>query len=215
MSDDWRLRADLHDNGHARDLAERLQSPNLEHDLDQSFHDRVVVSLEESQVFCYAGTREQAERAEQAIRTVAANNGWSLDSELTHWHPTAEEWEDPDTPLPASDAERAAERGELMKQEREEALAQGHPEFEVRVQCQRHKDTVALAEKLREEGLPSVHRWKYLFIATLDEDTANALAQRLRAEAPAGSTVTVEATSDTVFDERPANPFAYFGGLGG
>jgi hypothetical protein len=215
MNDDWRLRIELHDEGHARQLAQRLQSPELEHDLDQSFHDRVVVSLEGSEVFCYAGAREQAQRAEQAIRKLAGDNGWLLESELKHWHPTAEEWEDPDAPLPANEIERAAERAELMESEREEAAERGYPEFEVRVALERHRDTVRLAEQMREEGLPNVHRWKYLFIGALDEDTANALAERLRGEAPAGSTVTVEATSNAVFDERPANPFAFLGGLAG
>jgi hypothetical protein len=215
MSDDWRLRVHLHDDGAAHELTERLQAPELEHDLEQSFHDRVAVSLDGSEVFCYTGTRAQAERVDQVIRSLGEQNSWQLESELRHWHPTAEEWEDPDKPLPDSDAQRAAERQELMDSERAESLAQGYPEFEVRVELHRHRDTVHLAEKLRQEGLPNVHRWKYLFIGALDEDDANALAERLRAEVPSGSTVTVEASSSTVFDERPSNPFAILGGLGG
>jgi hypothetical protein len=215
MSDDWRLRVQLPDEGAARELTERLGAPELEHDLEQSFHDRVAVSLDGSEVFCYTGTRAQAERVDQAVRSLGEQNRWQLESELRHWHPTAEEWEDPDKPLPDTDAQRAAERQELMESERAESLAQGYPEFEVRVELHRHRDTVQLAEKLRQEGLPNVHRWKYLFIGALDEDDANALADRLRAEVPSGSTVTVEASSSTVFDERPSNPFAILGGLGG
>ena len=48
-----------------------------------------------------------------------------------------------------------------------------------------------------------------------DEDNAKALAGRIEAEAPPGSQVKVEGTWKAVFDERPANPFAIFGGLGG
>jgi hypothetical protein len=215
MSDDWRLRVHLDDERAARELTERLGAPELEHDLEQSFHDRVAVSLDGSEVFCYTGTRAQAERVDQIIRSLGDQNSWQLESELRHWHPTAEEWEDPDTPLPDTDAQRAAERHELMDSERAESLARGYPEFEVRVELHRHRDTVQLAEKLRQEGLPNAHRWKYLFIGALDEDDANALAERLRAEVPSGSTVTVEASSNTIFDERPANPFAILGGLGG
>jgi hypothetical protein len=205
----------MHDERAARELTERLQAPELEHDLERSFHDRVAVSLDGSELFCYTGTRAQAERVDQVIRSLGEQNSWQLESELRHWHPTAEEWEDPDTPLPDTDALRAAERQELMGSERAESLAQGYPEFEVRVELHRHRDTVQLAEKLRQEGLPNVHRWKYLFIGALDEDDANALAERLRGEVPSGSTVTVEASSSTVFDERPSNPFAILGGLGG
>ena len=50
----------------------------------------------------YAGEREQADRAAKAIRAIAAEHGWEVELELKRWHPTAEEWEDPDKPLPAS-----------------------------------------------------------------------------------------------------------------
>src|SRR5207302_1176245 len=127
----------------------------LEHDLHSAFHDRVIVSVDGPEVFCYAGTREQAQRAERLVRSLAEQHGWKLATELTHWHPSAEEWEDPDKPLPASDAERAAERAELMEQERTESATRGYPQFEVRVRCRSHRDTLALAEQLRSEGLQS------------------------------------------------------------
>jgi hypothetical protein len=47
-----------------------------------------------------------------------------------------------------------------------------------------------------------------------DEDTAMVLAERLRGEAPEGSTVKVEGTWRTVVGEGPRNPFAVLGGLG-
>jgi hypothetical protein len=53
-----------------------------------------------------------------------------------------------------------------------------------------------------------------------DEDSANALAERIRNEAPPGSVVTAEAGIEEVASEAPLatpfnNPFAVFGGLGG
>src|SRR5215472_8091200 len=123
MSDDWRLRVDLAEERAARQLAERLARGEVAHELEDSFHARVVVSRDDSEVFCYADTREQAEATERAIRSLAAEHQWQLTTELTHWHPTAEQWEAPDTPLPHSDAERAAERAELMESERQESRA--------------------------------------------------------------------------------------------
>jgi hypothetical protein len=70
------------------------------------------------------------------------------------------------------------------------------------------------AERLREEGLPTVHRWKYLLIGATDEDHAKALAERIRSEASAGSRVAVEGTWRAVLNEQPPNPFSIFGGLG-
>ena len=60
-----------------------------------------------------------------------------------------------------------------------------------------------------------MRRWKYLVVGAADEDSAKALAARLEAEAPAGSKVTAEGSGKVAWAERPANPFAIFGGLGG
>jgi hypothetical protein len=219
MSDDWRVRVDLEGEDQARELAKRLAAFDLSHDLQKSFRDRVVVSRDGAEVFCYADTREQAEASARAIRSLANEHQWQLTSELTRWHPTAEAWEGPDTPLPQTDAELAAERAELMQQEREESLAQGYPDFEVRVRCPSRHDAEGLAERLRAEGIPSVHRWQFVVLAAPDEDSANALAERVRREAPAGSTVTAEASVPEVVAEAPLatpfSPFAVFGGLGG
>ena len=215
MNDDWRLRVDLHKDDIANLLTGHLEGSELEHDLQTEFHDRVVVSADGPEVFCYTGTREQAERAQRAIQSVAAKNNWDVDFELRHWHPIAEQWEDPDAPLPADDAQRAAEHAQQVEQERKESVAQGHPDYEVRVRCHSHGDTVRLAEQLEAEGLRCVRRWHYLLLGANDEDDANALAERLRREAPEGSTVTVEGNLLEVYEEGPQNPFAFLGGMGG
>jgi hypothetical protein len=216
MSDDWRLHVGLFDHGRARALTERLSAEKLGEDLETSFGDRLIVSVDGPDVFVYAGDREQAERAETAIRSVAAEHGWDVEAELKRWHPTAEEWEDPDKPLPQSDADRAAEHAALLAKEREESAERGYPEYEVRVESRSHRDTVELANRLRDEGVPVVRRWKYLLAGALDEDSANALADRLRAEAPPGSTVTAEASMRATYDDDPGRgSFAIFGGLGG
>ncbi len=219
MNDDWRLRADLHDETHARELADHLHDFDQEHGLKTSFIDRVVVSRDGAEIFCYGASRDQTDAAEQAIRSIAAEHGWSLDTELKHWHPTAEEWEDPDKPLPKTDAERAAERAELMDEEREESEKQGFPDYEVRVKCPSHRDARELAEKLREEGIPNVQRWQFVVIGAADEDDANALAERIRAEAPPGSTVMAEGSVSEATAEAPDSGFrkfaVFFGGLGG
>jgi hypothetical protein len=166
-------------------------------------------------VFLYAGTRQQAERARDAIDADARQHGWALEVDFRHWHPSAEEWEDPDKPLPENDAGKLAEREELMAREREETARRGYPEFEVRVDLPSHHDAVRLSEQLRKEGLPAVHRWRYLLVGAADEDSAKTLAERIRNEAPAGSGVKVEGTWAAAYAERPPNPFAVLGGLGG
>jgi hypothetical protein len=168
-----------------------------------------------ARVFVYAGTREQAGQARDLIAKLAETHGWAIEIELTHWHPEAEEWEAPDLPLPASDAAQVAEHAELIATERERLAQTGEPEFEVRVDLPSHGDAAHFAELLRAEEVPAVRRWKYLVVGAADEDSARALAARLEGEAPAGSKVTVEGSGQVAYAERPANPFAVFGGLGG
>jgi hypothetical protein len=215
MSDDWRLRISFHQSGHAHQLNERLEASELEHELESSFQDRLVVSREGGEIFCYAGSRDQAEGAEALVRSVAAEHGWDTDCELRHWHAEAEQWEAPDVPLPQTEAERTAEHAALIESEREEEEESGDPEFEVRVQFRSHHDAVAFDKKLRDEGLLAARRWKYLVVGATDEDSAKALAARIRKEAPSGATVTVEGTGKAAYDERPGSPFWFLGGLGG
>jgi hypothetical protein len=216
MSDDWRLHVGLVDDGAARELTERLHAERLGEDVQTAFGDQLIVSGDGPNVFIYAGERAQAELAAEAIRTIAAEHGWEVALELKRWHATAEEWEDPDVPLPRTDAERAAEHAQLVAKEREESAQRGYAAYEVRVHCSSHRDTVALAKRLHEEGLPVVRRWHYLLVGAGDEDAANALAERLRAEAPPGSTVVAEVSQRAAYDDDPARgSFAVFGGLGG
>jgi hypothetical protein len=138
-----------------------------------------------------------------------------VDSELRRWHPIAEEWEDPDRPLPTDDGARNAEREALTTLEREETSTKGYPEFEVRIDLPSRHDAVHLCERLRREGVPAVHRWKYLLVGAADEDSAKTLAEQIRNEAPAGSRTNVEGTWAAVCAARSTIPFAVLGGLGG
>lgn len=101
-----------------------------------------------------------------------------------------------------------------MVREREETAKRGYPEFEVRVDLPSRHDAGKLSEQLRKEGLPTVHRWRYLLVGATDEDSAKALADRIRNEAP-DSRVTVEGTWAVAYRERSPSPFAVLGGSGG
>jgi hypothetical protein len=215
VNDDWRLQVEPKDPGHAGHLLELLQAHDLEHDLSSSFGDRVAVSHEGSVVFLYAGDRDQIERARELVRSLAERHGWELEIELRRWHKTAEQWEDPDLPLPEGAAAERAEHEELIATERRETAEHGHPEFEVRINLPSRHEARALAKQLDAEGIPTVHRWRYVLVGATDEDAAKELAERIRAEAPADAEVKVEGTWQIVWAERPPNPFAFLGGLAG
>lgn len=214
MNDDWRVQVDL-EEALAEELLDHLETREMEGDVRTAFHDRVIVSREGGLLFLYAGTREQAEQARDFVLEEAQRDGNGVTAELRHWHPAAEAWEDPDAPLPDADAARAAEHRELVEKERRETEERGYPEFEVRVDLPSHREAGELSARLRTEGIPSVHRWRYVLVGATDEDSAKQLATRIEAEVPAGSSVRVEGTWKAALGERPPNPYAVFGGLGG
>ena len=218
MAEEWRLQVKFEREGDARALAKRLQAPDLEHDMERSFHDRVVVSRDGPVVFCYANSRAQAEAAQRTIENLNDTSGWRAEVSLERWHPLAEKWELPDAELPDSPADLSAEHAELIDSEREESRDQGFPMFEVRVKCESHRDAEELAQKLATEGIPTAHRWHFVVAGADDEDSANSLAERIREQARPGTAVTVEGSVQEITQDvpyaTPYNPFAVLGGLG-
>jgi hypothetical protein len=149
------------------------------------------------------------------VAQLVGDEGWAAEYELMHWHPTAEQWEDADLPLPETDAQRAQEVHQRIAQERADSEQQGYPDFEVRVQCHGRGEAADLAERLRDEGIPVVQRWSAVLVGAADEASAEQLAERLRIEAPAGSSVTVEGNLRTIYADKPWSPFSVLGGLAG
>jgi hypothetical protein len=209
MNDDWRLQVDLRDDGVLDALHDRLDAEELEHDLSKAFHDLVIVSRNGTTIFLYAGDRKQAEKARDLVVRLAAEDGEEVEMDFRRWHPEALEWRPADEPLPEDAAARAAEHQVRIEAERRESEEQGYPQYEVRVNF----SSWDFAERLRAEGRPTVHRWRHVLVGAADADAANALAERIRAEAPAGSEVAVEATLQETQDDI-RNPFAFLGGLG-
>ncbi|HVX33791.1 MAG TPA: hypothetical protein VHA80_11685 [Solirubrobacterales bacterium] len=201
MDDDWRLQIDLDDAGVSGQVSDHLRAAELEHDLETSFDRRVIVSHEGERIYLYAGDRGQLDRARRVVQGLVDQKGWDVRFDLRHWHEGAEEWEAPDAPEDPTEAPRSSEPGELA-------------EFEVRVEFPSHREAKRFAEKLEEEGLRPVRRWRYMVVGAADEDQANELADRIRAEAPADSKVTAEGSLAAAWRERPPSPFWWLGGLG-
>ena len=215
MNDDWRLQVDFREDGYADALVDRLDARELEDDLSEAFHDRVIVTRNEATVFLYAGDREQAERARKLIMDFARREQEDLDVDFTRWHPLAAEWRSADEPLPKDAAAQVAEHQARVASERKEVEEQGYPEYEVRIDLPSREQAEEFADRLREEGLPTVHRWKFVIVGATDEDHADALAKRIQGEVPAGAEVLVQGTWRDIYKDRLPNPFAFLGGLAG
>jgi hypothetical protein len=213
MNDDWRVEVDFVEEGFADALHDRLDAAELEHDLSRAFEDRVIVSRNGTTVFLYAGDREQAEKAQALVAKLAQEEQEDIKISLMRWHHEAEEWRPADELLPDGAAAQATEHAERVAKERQETEESGSPEYEVRIDLPSHAEAKDLVERLSAEGLRSVHRWKYVLLGAADEDSANELADRVRGEVLAGSTVTVEGTWREAYGERPHSPFWFLGGL--
>lgn len=214
MNDDWRLQIDFRDDGILDSLHDRLDAEELELDLSRAFHDKVIVSRNGTTVFLYAGDRKQSELARGEVERFARENDEEIEIDFSRWHPLSQEWEPADKPLPEDAAARAEEHQARIAKERQETEEQGYPQYEVQVELPSRDEAHRFAERLRDEGLPTVHRAHYVLVGAADEEAAEALADRIRGEAPAGSKVAVQGTFKEIADDFP-NPFAFLGGLGG
>lgn len=215
MNDDWRLQIEFRDDGIADAMQDRLDARELEHDLSEAFQDRVIVSRNGTTIFLYAGDREQAERARALVERLVQEDEEEIAIDFRRWHPISLEWRPADEPLPEGAEAHAAEHQARIARERQETEEQGYPQYEVRIDLPSREEAERVADQIRSEGLPTAHRWKYVLVGAADEDAAKALAERIRAEIPAGSRVAVEASWQEATDDLPRNPFAFLGGLAG
>jgi hypothetical protein len=215
MNDDWRVNVTCPTGELAERLGKALGSGAVSHGLRDEAAERVIVSVDGTQLFIYAGTRAQAEQAAGAVASLAQADGAQVTTKLCRWHPVSEEWVDPDLPLPDSQAQVAAEHAEAVERDRAAAAQHHYAEYEVRVGTGSRRETLTLAAALADEGISCLRRWRYLLIGAADEDSAQDIAARVRALAGEGVTVEVQATPAAVAAALPPNPFAVFGGLGG
>jgi hypothetical protein len=192
--DDWRIRIELPDETGARGLLDQLGLTRDDADeLAQELREqRLAVSHDGNTVFVYAATGMQAEQASRVVERELRDAALAPTRFVTErWLRDEERWDDePDTP----DVE-------------EDMLARGYAPWEVRVECKTLGEAHDLAEQLRGEGFDVSRTFTYVIAGAADRDQAVELARRVH-----GS---VEPGGELVYEVRPSNPFAVFGGLGG
>jgi hypothetical protein len=214
VHDDFRIRVEV-PRERARELLRALEEHERDGATGLPSPEHVAVSHEEGHVFLYADSSEEAARAHAAVEEVLSRTGISARVSSWRWHPEEDRWENASLPLPGTPAEHAAEHERLERGETEESERAGYPEWEVRVTLPTHHDARAFAERLAAEGIPVQRHWRHLTLGANDEDDAQALAERLRAEAPRGSHVEAEGAAWPMWVavNGPSRPFAIFGGL--
>jgi hypothetical protein len=192
--DDYRIRVEIEDDDQGGWL-DRLglelsgEAAEVAPELEQR---RLVVSRDGDEVFVYAGTRAEAERARSVIQAVLRDLGLSaVTGAVEHWLEEEERWDDE----PAGDTWE------------EEELEHGHAPWEVRVRARSRDEARKLQERLEGDGYPVVRLFDHLVIGASSHEDAEALAKRVGGEVGPGGAL--------VWETVPGNPFAVFGGLGG
>jgi hypothetical protein len=204
VANDWRVTVTLHDTANAGRVVESIRDHEVEDDVRRRLGGRIAVSADGPSVFLYAGSENAAREADRVARELAAKHGLSADFSLDRWHPAEEEWESADVAMPRTAEERGAEHERLEEDETRESLATGKAQWEVRVQLPSHHAAVELADRLTAQGRPVTRRWTLLVLGANDSDDANALAEVIKQEAPAGASVEVQ-------ELGPLIPFARLG----
>lgn len=192
-STDWRVTISLTSQAHVEQARQSLSEREVEQDVRQRLGRNIVVGAGDSQIYLYAGTEVAAGEAERAAREVLGQLGIDAEFAVDRWHPIEEEWRSPDVAMPRTEAERQAEHQRLEDAETADSLAAGSALWQARAELGSHRDAVALADKLQGEGYPVVRRWRFLIVGANNEDDAQALAARIRQEAPADAQVSAEA----------------------
>lgn len=214
MHDEFRIDVEV-PREHAHELLDALGSLGRGSLEGVSLPKHVAVSHEGGHVFMYADSQDDAASASAALGSILARLGIAAEPATHRWHPEEERWEDASEPLPSTGAEHEAEHARLESLETLESEQAGHPQWEVRVTLPTHHDAREFAERLESEGYPLRRHWRHLQLGARDEDDARALAARLQAEAPKGSSIETEGDAADAWAEvtAPARPFAIFGGL--
>ncbi len=191
-SDDWRVTISVSDQAHAGRAQQPVSLRQLEEDIRRQAGRGIAVGAGDAQIFLYAGTEAAARDAERTASDVLARHGIAAQSVLHRWHPIEERWENPDVPMPQTEAERQAERQRLEDAQTAESLATGMPQWQVRVELGSHRQAVALARKLEDQSRAVVRRWKFLIVGASNEDEAQEVAEQIRQEAPPDAVVIAE-----------------------
>lgn len=214
MQDEFRVRAHLPTASIEAVLAS-LRAQELS-DQNSDALGKLAVSHDEDDVFLYTDSLESAQLASAALSRALTEAGVPAEPEVKRWHHAEERWEDASAPLPSTPAQEAVEHQRLIAEEDRESVADGAPDWEVRITLPSRHAASEFAERLEGEGIPVLRRWHHVVVGAEDEDQARSLAERLRTEAPEGSELVVEGSGVEPMKQytRSQSRYAWFGGLG-
>jgi len=199
-SNDWRIVVHLHQAGTAQRAVAALSAHQVEDQIRHRLGGRVALGSDDAEtVYLYTHSQDAAAAAQQAVTDLLAGQPMTADISADRWHPVEEEWEPASVPMPADAAAVQAERARLDAEETSQSMAGGVALYEVRVQLETHRESVALADRLPAEGYTVVRRWRFVVVGANNADQAEEFRAAIEQLAPASAVITVGAVGPTPF----------------
>jgi hypothetical protein len=193
MSDEWRVEAELEEEGHGATLVDRLSTLYVDQEARERLGGRAIVTTDAPRLFVYTTSEDEAREAERIVRGLAEEEELGARIAVTRWHPDAGEWKDASVPLPETPEERWAEYDAKEAAALRAAEESGEFPFEVRVDMPTAGSAIELARSLHDAGEPVHRRWRHVLVGVPTEERANELAGELRGRLPEGAEVEIEA----------------------
>src|SRR3954454_22435728 len=212
MGDDWRVELEIEGHGGLRHLVDAARERAVAREARHRLDEHVLLTTDRDRLFGYTSSREEAESAARELSELAGSHNLQAHATVSRWHPQEERWHEPDVPLPTTAAETEAEREDLAADEEAHSRAWGYSQWQVRIELGRHRDAVALAERLQAEGHGVLRRSSYVLVGAASEQEAGELAERLRSELPAEAKVIAEGSEAYAWAEL--HRYSWLGGLG-
>jgi hypothetical protein len=185
--DEWRVEVALDEEQHGESLSEGLHNLQLDNEARKRLGGNVIVTRDGRFLFLYAWHEESAREAERILRDLMEEDKLTGQVRLMRWHPVAEDWKDADEELPEDEAAVAEEMRAHDQEGHRDRVQYGEYPWEVVIGLPHLRDTLAVANKLRDEGLPVKRRFSYLLVGADTEEGAVELGKRLEGEVPEGS----------------------------
>ncbi|HEX9351574.1 MAG TPA: hypothetical protein VF877_09910 [Gaiellaceae bacterium] len=122
------------------------------------------------EIMIYAFTEAEMRSAEQALASIAAREGVTVQTTLTRWNPGGEQWQDPELPIEPMETPLDPEW-----------IAVGDLGWEVRVKAQTRKAARRVENDLRAKGRPLlIDGLRRITVGVANEQEARQLAEEIR-----------------------------------
>jgi hypothetical protein len=134
---------------------------------------------------------------------VTGQHGLAALVTVEYWRPVKRQWEDASA---VSQRDLDEERDYQQQEDRRLSAESGAAQWRVRAELRTHRDTVALARRLSNDGHQVDRGWKSVVASADTEDDARRLAEKTGQYAPADAEIHAERADTPDWSSGPIAP---------